>query len=83
MKLSNKVYDVLKWIAQILIPAIITLYGTIASVIGIPYTDIVITIMGAVDVFLGTLLGISTARYNDEMEAKRLAEFSKSKEESK
>lgn len=79
MKLSNKTYDILKWIAQIFIPALITLYGTIAVAIGIPYTEIVITVMGAIDAFLGTLLGISTSKYNDDQEAKRLAEFEERK----
>ena len=79
MKLSNKAYDILKWIAQIFIPALITLYGTIALATGIPYTDVVITIMGAVDAFLGTILGISTSKYNDEMAAKKLAEFEEHK----
>lgn len=81
MKFSNKTYDVLKWVAQILIPAAITLYGTIAVALGFSHTDVVITILGAVDAFLGTILGISTTNYNNEMEAKRLAEFSKQKEE--
>lgn len=81
MKLSNKVYDMCKWIAQIFIPALMTLYGVVASAIGIPHTDIVVTIMGAVDAFLGTILGISTARYNQQQEIQRLADFSKSKED--
>ena len=83
MKLSNKTYDMLKWVAQIFLPAFITLYGTIALALGLPYTDVVVTIVGAVDTFLGTLLGISTVKYNDRMEAQRLADFAKMKEEEK
>ena len=64
MKLSNKVYDNLKWIALVFIPALITFYGVVGNVLNIPYTDVVLTIMGAFDVFLGSLLGISTAQYN-------------------
>lgn len=79
MKFSNKTYDTLKWIAQIFIPALITLYGTIAVAISIPHTEIVITVMGAIDAFLGTLLGISTSKYNDEQESLRLAEFKEHK----
>lgn len=70
---STKQYDFLKWIAQILIPAGATLYGTIALATGIPQTDVVLTIVGAVDLFLGTILGISTRNYNDavrELDAK-------------
>ena len=79
MKFSNSAYDKLKWIAQIFIPALITLYGTVALAIGIPCAEVVITIMGAVDAFLGTILGISSSKYNDEQEAIRLAEFEEHK----
>lgn len=64
MKMSNKVYDILKWIALVFIPALITFYGVVGNVLNIPCTDIVLTIMGAFDVFLGSLLGISSAKYN-------------------
>lgn len=64
MKLSNKVYDNLKWIALVFIPSLITFYGVVGNVLNIPYTDIVLTIMGAFDVFLGSLLGITSAQYN-------------------
>lgn len=61
---SNKTYDILKWIAMILLPAAITLFGTIGSVLGWDFTDKVVTIAVAVDTFLGTLLGISSNAYN-------------------
>lgn len=64
MRLSNKVYDNLKWIALVFIPALITFYGVVGNVLNIPYTDVVLTIMGAFDVFLGSLLGITSAQYN-------------------
>lgn len=60
---SNKTYDILKWIAMILLPAAITLFGTIGSVLGWGFTDKVITIAVAVDTFLGTILGISSSAY--------------------
>lgn len=60
---SNKTYDILKWIAMILLPAAITLFGTIGSVLGWDFTDKVITIAVAVDTFLGTILGISSSNY--------------------
>lgn len=63
MKFSNKTYDVLKWVAQILLPALITLYGVIGSTCNIPYTEAVITIAVAVDTFLGTILGLSSRKY--------------------
>lgn len=66
MKLSNKAYDIMKWVVQLLIPALITLYGVIGSTLNIPYTKEILTIAGAVDVFLGTILKISTDNYNKE-----------------
>lgn len=66
MTFNNKTYDILKWIAQILLPAIGTLYFAIASVWGLPCSEQVVGTITAVDVFLGALLGISTANYNNK-----------------
>ena len=63
MKISNKTYDVLKWIAQYLLPATGTLYFALASIWGLPYGEEVVGTITAVDTFLGVLLGISTAQY--------------------
>ena len=62
--MSNKVYDILKYIALIALPALITLYGVIGATLHIPYTQEVLTIATAVDTCLGTCLGISTLNYN-------------------
>lgn len=62
--MSNKVYDVLKWIAQYLLPALGTLYFAIAGTWGLPYAEQVVGTITAVDTFLGVILGISTAQYN-------------------
>ena len=64
MKLSNKVYDVLKWIAMYLLPAVGTLYFALSSIWGFPYGEQVVGTITAVDTFLGVILGISTATYN-------------------
>ena len=69
MKMSNKVYDVLKFIAQILLPALGTLYFALAKIWGFPYAAEIVGTISAVDAFLGALLGISTAQYNAEMKA--------------
>ena len=66
MKFSNRTYDILKWIAQIFLPALITLYGVIGSTCNIPYTEAVITIAVAFDTFLGTILGLSSRKYYKE-----------------
>lgn len=67
MKLPNKVYDVLKWIAIVFLPALITLYGVIAHTCNIPYTEQILTIAVAVDTFLGTILGISSSAYKKSL----------------
>lgn len=68
MKMTNKVYDALKWIAQILLPALGTLYFALAKIWGLPYPAEVVGTISAIDVFLGALLGISTSQYNKEKE---------------
>lgn len=68
MKMSNKVYDVLKFIAQILLPALGTLYFALAKIWGFPYAAEIVGTISAVDAFLGALLGISTAKYHKEAE---------------
>lgn len=64
MKMSNKVYNCLKWVAITLLPALITLYGVIGATLNIPYTQAVLTIATAVDTCLGTCLGISSYNYH-------------------
>ena len=66
MKISNDLYDRLKWIAQILLPALGTLYFALASIWGLPYGQEIVGTISAVDVFLGVLLGISSAKYDKE-----------------
>ena len=64
MKMTNKVYDILKWIAQYFLPAIGTLYFALAGIWGLPYGEQVVGTITAVDTFLGVILGISSAQYN-------------------
>ena len=66
MKLSNETYDVLKWIAQIFLPALGTLYFALASIWGLPYGEQIVGTITAVDAFLGALLQISTDAYNKD-----------------
>jgi hypothetical protein len=60
---DSKLYDILKYVAQIVIPAIATLYFTIANIWGLPYGEQIVGTLTAIDTFLGVLLGISTAQY--------------------
>ena len=62
--MSNKTYDILKWFAQIGIPAFSALYFTLAGIWGLPYGEQIVGTLAAVDTFLGICLGISTSNYN-------------------
>ena len=63
MKMSDKLYDKLKWVAQYLLPAVATLYFAIANIWGLPYGEQIVGTITAVDTFLGVILGISSAKY--------------------
>lgn len=64
MKMTNKIYDVLKYIALIVLPAIGTLYFAVAGIWGLPYGEQVVGTITAVDTCLGALLGLSAYKYN-------------------
>ena len=64
MKLPNKLYDILKWIATIVLPALSTLCFTIGGIWGWSITEQLIGSIAAVDMFLGVILGISSVQYN-------------------
>lgn len=64
--MSNKVYDILKWITLVFLPAATTLVGVILNCFNVPCTDIVLTIMTAVTTFMGAILGISNINYKKE-----------------
>ena len=68
--MSNEWYDKLKWIAQILLPALGSLYFALASIWDFPYAEQIVGTITAVDTFLGVLLGISTKNYykNNQVE---------------
>ena len=69
--MSNKTYDILKYIAQIVIPAIGALYFGLASIWGLPYGEETVGTLTCVDAFLGALLGISSVQYNKEKSSER------------
>lgn len=64
--LSNKVYDILKWVVIIAIPALSTAYVGLAAIWGWPFADEVAKTASVVCVLLGALLGVSTAQYNKQ-----------------
>ena len=69
--MSNKTYDILKWIAQILLPAIGTLYFAIAQIWGLPYSEQIVGTITALDAFLGAILGVSSRAYKEMNEWER------------
>lgn len=68
MKLSNNTYDILKYIAQIVLPALGTLYFALSQIWGLPYGEQIVGTITAIDAFMGALLGISSAQYYKEIE---------------
>lgn len=70
MNMSNKTYDILKWIAMYLLPALGTLYFALAGIWGFPYGEQVVGTITAVDTFLGVILGISSVQYNGSTDSK-------------
>ena len=62
--LNNKVYDILKWVALIVLPAVAVLYGTLADIWGLPYAGQIPETITAIDLFLGVVLGVSNVNYN-------------------
>ncbi len=62
--MSNGIYDILKWVAQLVLPALGALYFALAGLWGFPYGEEIVGTITAVDAFLGAILGISTVQYN-------------------
>lgn len=68
MKLTNKTYDILKYIAQIVLPALGTFYFAIAGIWGLPYGEEIVGTITAVDTLLGALLMLSNSAYKKDQE---------------
>ena len=66
MKLPDKLYDILKWITMIVIPALATASVGLAAVWGWPFADEIAKTAAVICTLLGALLGISTAQYNKD-----------------
>lgn len=64
--MSNKTYDILKWIALVMLPAVGALYFGISQVWGLPYGEEIVGTISVIDTFLGALLGVSTVTYNKQ-----------------
>jgi len=68
--MNNKVYDILKWIAQIVLPALGALYFALAQIWGLPFGEEIVGTITAIDCFLGAILGISNMQYKKKIEQK-------------
>ena len=66
MRLSNRTYDILKYVVQIVLPAIGALYYGLSNIWALPYTEQIVGSITIICTFLGSLLGISTHIYNKE-----------------
>lgn len=64
MKLNNKVYDVLKWVSLVFLPALGSLYFGLSQIWGLPYGEQIVGTIALIETFLGALIGISTINYN-------------------
>ena len=73
--MSNKLYDSLKWLAQICLPAIGVLYFALSGIWGFPYGEEIVGTITAIDTFLGVILGISSANYKKNNEANEMVAF--------
>lgn len=67
--MDNKVYDILKYIAQIVLPALATLYFSLSGIWGLPYGEQIVGTITAIDLFLGALLKLSSNQYNKGLES--------------
>lgn len=66
MKMTNKTYDLLKWVALIALPAVVTFVAAVGEIWNIPYTTQIAATIAAVDALLGACLQVSSANYTDK-----------------
>ncbi|WP_100065105.1 phage holin [Miniphocaeibacter massiliensis] len=62
--ISNKTYDILKWVAILLLPALSALVGTVGAAVSFEYTEIAVIVINAIAVFIGSVIKVSTDKYN-------------------
>ena len=71
MKIPDKLYDVLKWVAMVGLPAVTALYLTLANIWGWPYAEAIGATLAAVTTFLGAVLGISSIQYAKSLKGEK------------
>lgn len=66
--MSNKVYDILKWVALVVLPALATFYAALSNIWDLPLGTQIVSTITAIDTLLGTILGISSIKYSKKEE---------------
>ena len=66
MKINDKLYEILKWLCLIALPAIAWFYGAMADTWSLPYGDHIVSTVNAVGTLIGILIGVSTYNYRKE-----------------
>lgn len=79
--MKSKLYDMLKWMAQYFFPAMGTLYFALSGIWGLPYGEQIVGTITAIDIFLGIILGISSAQYNKTKDGSFLIDTSDPKKD--
>lgn len=64
MKLPNNVYDILKWVCIIFLPALSTAYSALAGIWDLPFAEQIPATLTVIALFIGALIGVSSAQYN-------------------
>lgn len=66
--MPNKIYDILKWVVIVVLPATTTLWLALSAIWGWPYSEAIGATLTAITAFLGALIGVSSAKYNKKLE---------------
>lgn len=78
MKITNKTYDILKYVALIVLPALAVFYSTLSNIWGLPFHDAIPDTIMAIDLLLGALLKVSTNSYTKDIESELRIETDRS-----
>lgn len=71
MIMSNSLYDALRFVAELLLPALATLYAALAGIWGFPHAEAIVGTIAAVDTFLGVFIKWSKAKYDKKVESEK------------
>ncbi len=66
MKMSNSLYDILKWLTVVVLPALATFYALLANTWNLPFAEQIPTTITGLSTLLGACLMISSSNYNKE-----------------